>query len=106
MKKIFNVFGILVLLSIYTSAFNMDDCSEGRTVYIDELFDLEAVIVKCDYSDDTIKVRLDKDDTTKWVKPSELMGTVGKEVEDYFEEKAIDFVLGCLFGNTCSEKNN
>ncbi|HIP11968.1 MAG TPA: hypothetical protein EYG73_04515 [Arcobacter sp.] len=97
---------MLAVLSITTFAFNMDDCSEGRTVYIDELIDLEAVIIKCDYSDDTIKVRLDKDDKTKWVKPSELMGSVGKEVEDYFEEKAIDFVLGCLFGDTCKDKNN
>ena len=104
MKKIFNVLSVLVVLTISISAFNMDDCSEGRTVYIDELIDVEAVIVRCDYSDDTIKIRLDKNNETKWVKPSELMGKVGKEVEDYFEEKVADFVLGCLFGDTCKEK--
>jgi len=103
-KKV--ILGLILIIPMFINAFNMDDCREGRTVYIDELFDLEAVVLRCDYSDDTIKVRLDKDDTTKWVKPSELMTSAGKEVEDYFEEKAADFIFGCLFGDTCKEKND
>lgn len=94
---------MLAVLSISSLALNMDDCSVGRTVYIDNLIDRETIIEKCDYSDDTIKVRLNNGET-KWLKPSELMSPATKKVEDYLEEKAVDFLVGCLFGDTCQEK--
>lgn len=103
MKKIIYTFYLALTLTILpstSSALDMSDCNIGRTVYIDKLIDIEAEVVERDYSDNTVKVKTNNGET-RWVKPSDLMGTFGKKVEDYAEEKAIDFIFGCLFGDTC-----
>ncbi len=93
---------LIILLSVSANALSMDDCYEGRTVYIDEVFDIEVTVVTRDYSDNTVKVRLNNGDT-RWVKISGLMGRFGKEVEDYVEEKARDFIMDCFFGDGCKK---
>ncbi|MCK5855412.1 MAG: hypothetical protein KAG56_09330 [Sulfurovaceae bacterium] len=107
MKKIVTPFvlvTVLILSPAIAPALEMSDCDIGRTVYIDELIDIEAKVIKKDYSDNTVKVKLNSGET-RWVKPSDLMGRFGKEVEDYAEEKIVDFVFGCLFGDTCKKSN-
>jgi len=85
---LFKIF-ILLILPIFSIAFSMDSCSVGKTVYIDDWHDKEVIIQECDYSDNTIKVK-DLSGNIKWVKPSELLGKFGKEVEDFFEDILID----------------
>ena len=96
---------IISLIPIAAYALSVDECTSGRTVYIDKLFDIEAIVIKNDYSDDTCYVRLNNGDT-KWVKASDLMGVFGKKVEDWVEEKAADFILGCLFGDKCKSTSS
>lgn len=103
MKKKLMWLTIVIILPIFGYALDMDDCYKGRTVYIDEVFDIEATVVKRDYSDDTVKVRLNSGET-RWVKPSDLMGSFGKEVEDELEDIAIDFFMDCFFGDGCQKK--
>ena len=108
MLKIQRVALVLLVFLISSSvamALDMEDCRPGRTVYIDELFDKEVKILKRDYSDNTVKVKL-KNGSTRWVKPSKLMSSLGKEVEDYIEEQAADFLIKCFFGDACQNSNS
>ena len=104
-EKIIKYMILILILSFTLKAFVMDDCKVGRVVYIDDWHDEKVVIKRCDYSDNTIKVK-DSDGDTKWVKPSELMGEFGKFVEDQAEDILLEGLENILKGIVKGKNHN
>jgi len=91
-------------ITIQIFALTMDECRPGKTVYIDRFVNIEAKIIKRDYSDYTVKVRKIDSGKREWVKPSELMGYISGAIGNKVQEQAVDFMPNCFFGDTCKEK--
>jgi hypothetical protein len=93
MKKI-----LLILIFFVTtpaSALEMGDISTGSEVCEDGFFNSNAIVIKKDYNDNTVRIRLLRNNEEKWIKISDLVGKDYCQFENKVQES---FFKGLIEG--------